>query len=215
MDTTNSTLTPTTTATTTTLAELGFLHDRQPATELPKDIHVLKEWYFTRCQTLKDAKALLGVYNTLVLDLGVTPTELYKWKANRCLGYRIAHLMVENAYVEDKISRERRKWVKNHSHVWCGQTPNHDMPCFEFSEDDREFLRGKWPQAWERYIVAQIEWALEVELEQARRFLPKKHERSVREENWRWLFGVDRWVKKIAFLAFDASGVGCEVGWKE
>lgn len=56
---------------------------------------------------------------------------------------------------------------------------------------------------------------MEVELEQARRFFPEKHERSVREENWRWLFGAERWVKKIAFLAFDASGVGCEAGWKE
>ncbi|KAK1716162.1 hypothetical protein CaCOL14_006851 [Colletotrichum acutatum] len=132
MDTTSSTLTPTTTTTTTsTLAELVFLYDRLPATEHPKDIHVLKEWYFTRCRTLKDAKALLGVYNTLILDPDVTPDELYKWKANKCLGYRIAHLMVENAYVEDEISKERRKWVKQHKHVWCGEIQNYDVPVFE------------------------------------------------------------------------------------
>ncbi|KAI3539000.1 hypothetical protein CSPX01_09127 [Colletotrichum filicis] len=218
MDTTGSTLTPTTTATTTTtttLAEPGFFHDTLPSTELPRDIYVLKDWYFTRCRTLNDAKALLGVYNTLILDLGVTSHELYKWKSNKSLGYRIAHLMLETAFAGDKISKERRKWVKQHKHVWCGEIQNYDVPVFEFTEDDRAFLRGRWPKAWERYSVAQIEWAMEVELEQARRFLPQKHERSVRKENWRWLFGEERWVRKIAFLAFDAEGADGEVRWKE
>ncbi|OHE92478.1 hypothetical protein CORC01_12196 [Colletotrichum orchidophilum] len=197
-----------------TLTEPRYLYDRLPAGEVPKDILVLKDWYFTRCKNLRDAKVLQGVYNTLILDLGVTPEEMYKWKKDRALGYRIANFF-DNPLNEDKIAKERMKWVKKNKHIWGSTIQNYDTSVFAFTQDDHEFLRSRWPKEWKRYSVAQIEWALEIELEQARRFLPKKHERSIREENWRWLFGVERWVSKIAFLAFDASGTDCEIAWKE
>ncbi|KAJ0163557.1 hypothetical protein CTA2_2796 [Colletotrichum tanaceti] len=137
------------------LAHHEFLARMEKARELPQDLNTLKTWYFTRLGSQADQAALLGVYNTLVFDLGVGGGELQSWLSGLKLARKIEEALAANAA---RVPPERAAWFAAHRYIFRCDQYGHDTPVFRFDAYER---RKKWPAEWKGLSRDEIELAID------------------------------------------------------
>ncbi|EFQ26877.1 hypothetical protein CGRA01v4_07871 [Colletotrichum graminicola] len=138
------------------LAHPEFLALMQDTTRLPSDLDTLKTWYFTRLASDADRLALLGVYNTLVFDLGVHYRKVHLWLTNLKL-----HAGIQQALEAEpsRVPEARRAWFAEHGQsVFRCDRFGHDTPVFRFEALEN---RKKWPAEWKGMRKEDIELAID------------------------------------------------------
>ncbi|KAK1964421.1 hypothetical protein LY78DRAFT_714448 [Colletotrichum sublineola] len=138
------------------LAHPEFLALMQDASRLPRDLDTLKTWYFTRLASDADRHALLGVYNSLVFDLGLDHAKIHQWLTNLGL-----HAGVERAFAADpaRVPEARRAWFAERGRaVFRCDRFGHDTPVFRFEALEN---RKRWPAEWKGMRKEDIELAID------------------------------------------------------
>ncbi|KAK1975449.1 hypothetical protein LZ30DRAFT_668569 [Colletotrichum cereale] len=137
------------------LAHPKFLARMQDAATLPEDLDTLKTWYFTRLASDADRLGLLGVYNSLVFDLGLRYSKVHLWLTNLKL-----HANIKRAFDAEpsRVPEARRAWFAEHEHVFRTDRFGHDTPVFRFEALEN---RRKWPGEWRGMRKEDIELAID------------------------------------------------------
>ncbi|GKT47727.1 uncharacterized protein ColSpa_07908 [Colletotrichum spaethianum] len=137
------------------LAHPEFLSRMQDASKLPHDLNTLKTWYFTRLESEADRLALLGIYNTLVFDLGWDYRDIQVWLTDLKLYRNIKQVFEANPM---RISEERMTWFMEHQSIFRCDQYGHDTPVFRFDALEN---RKKWPIEWKGMSREEIELAID------------------------------------------------------
>ncbi|KAK1995012.1 hypothetical protein LX36DRAFT_683315 [Colletotrichum falcatum] len=140
------------------LADPKFLALMQDAARLPDDLDTLKTWYFTRLVSVADRLALLGVYGSLVADLGVDRHTVRLWLANLELHANVRRLFDAEP---ERVTAARRRWFaeRGRAAVFRCDRFGRDTPVFRFGAVDAD--RKKWPAEWRGLRRADIELAVD------------------------------------------------------
>ncbi|GKT47726.1 uncharacterized protein ColSpa_07907 [Colletotrichum spaethianum] len=98
--------------------------------ELPTDTKIQKDYGFDRCHTASDMSNLLGVYKTLLVNIGVKPKTLDEWmkQGKKDLAANIREKLELKSH---RVHKPLLLWFYQAKHIWNAPEPQEKAAAAE------------------------------------------------------------------------------------